>query len=109
MEKILKSIFVAGLLIVGIQISASAQTLTPGITDKQVEQELKIKQGLVSGELTRREAKVLKREQNQVKLMKKVAKADGKVTRKERKAIRRKQKSADKHIYRQKHDGQSRY
>jgi len=109
MKKILKSLFITALFIGGIQLSSYAQLATPGISGKQLSQKSKIKQGVRSGELTRRETKALIIEQKQVKLMKRAAKTDGKVTRRERKVLRRKQRSADYNIYRQKHDGQSRY
>jgi hypothetical protein len=109
MKKILKSLFIIAMLIGVIQFSSHAQLVTPGINAKQLRQESKIRQGVKSGELTRRETKGLILEQKQVKLMKRAAKADGKVTRRERKVLRNKQRSADYHIYRQKHDGQSRY
>jgi len=109
MKKILKSLFITALFFGGIHFSSHAQLATPGITGKQLSQKTKIKQGVRSGELTRRETRGLLIEQKQVKLMKRAAKADGKVTRRERRVLRRKQRSADYHIYRQKHDGQSRY
>ena len=94
-------------LIGGISFFASAQT-TPRVAKKQVKQSVRIAEGVASGELTRHEAKQLKRQQKHIQVEKRVAKADGVVTRKERAHIRRDQRIANRSIYQQKHDNQSR-
>jgi hypothetical protein len=108
MKKTMSTLIVAFLFFGVIQVPSFAQERSPLITGKQIKQERRIKQGVRSGELTRTEARMLKAEQKRVKLMKKGAVADGKITRRERTLIRKNQRIASKHIYRQKHDGQSR-
>jgi len=61
-----------------------------------------------SGELTKKEAKRLRKQQKNIAKTKRAAKADGQVTRKEKARLRKKQARASKDIYIQKHDGQKR-
>ena len=92
----------------GCSIYVSAQTTTR-VTKKQINQNVRIAEGISSGELTRREAKVLKRQQRHIRNEKRLAKADGVVTRSERASIRQDQRIASRSIYRQKNDVQSRH
>ena len=102
----LKSLAVAvSMLVAG---SALAQTPTPGINDRQENQKARIEQGVRSGQLTHREAARLRAEQRRIRAEKRLAKADGVVTPAERAQIRRDQRRASRHIYRQKHDAQTR-
>jgi len=103
MKKVI--LFVA--LMMGISFYAAAQ-VTPKATKTQVKQTSRIVHGVANGELTRREAKNLKRQQKHIQKEKRIAKADGIVTKRERAHIRHDQKVANRSIYRQKHDAQSR-
>lgn len=76
---------------------------------KQKNQHHRIQQGVRSGQLTHMEARQLRGQQAKVKHYKRMAMADGRVTRDERMLINRTQHNAGKHIYRQKHDRQTRY
>ena len=96
------------IMVAGMQLSVFSQDKSRSVVKRQVNQSIRIRQGIVAGELTRVESRRLILEQRQVKVMKVVAKADGVVTRKERAVIITKQNQASRHIYRQKHDGQSR-
>ena len=95
-------------LIGGISFFASAQS-TPGVAKKQVKQNVRIGHGVANGELTRREAKNLKKQQHHIQVEKRAAKADGVVTRREKAHIRHDQRVANRSIYRQKHDNQKRF
>ena len=102
----LKSLAVAvSMLVAG---SALAQTATPGLNDRQENQKARIEQGVRSGQLTHREAARLRAEQRRIRAEKRLARADGVVTPAERAQIRRDQRRASRHIYRQKHDAQTR-
>jgi uncharacterized membrane protein YebE (DUF533 family) len=112
MKKSLLTILSA-ILLFSVTSIASAQdgnpaNNTPGINQRQHNQQKRTKQGVKSGELTRREARKVKAEQAAIQAEKRVAKADGVVTKRERRAIQRDQNKASKDIYRQKHDGQDR-
>jgi hypothetical protein len=87
---------------------SSAQEATPGVTERQVEQQKRIGQGVRNGELTPAERRKLEREQRAVQADKKRAKADGKVTAAERRRLAREQAKANRDIARQKHDSQTR-
>ncbi len=83
----------------------TAQTATPQISQTQKKQQLRIHQGVKSGELTRGEARKLEYQQKAIQHDKHIAKLDGVVTPFERKHIRNEQNKASKIIYRKKHNG----
>lgn len=83
-------------------------TNTPRIDQRQANQEKRIDQGVASGELTRREARKLNRQQNAIDTAENKAKADGTVTAKERARLHKAQNHASRDIRRQKHDAQDR-
>lgn len=71
---------------------------------RQGVQQARIAHGVKSGELTKAERRVLKREQRHIRRTKKRAAADGVVTPREKAKIDRKQRRANRHIRRQKND-----
>jgi len=89
-----------------ITLPAFAQTYTPGIDQRQMNQEQRIDQGIASGQLTQREAARLERGQDRVDAIENRAKSDGVVTARERTRIQHAQNVESKRIYRQKHDRQ---
>lgn len=95
-------------LICGATLFAAAQS-NPIVKKIQVKQTVRIAQGVGNGELSRHEAKQLKRQLKHIQKEKRLALADGVVTKRERAHIRRDQKIANKSIYVQKHDAQSRF
>ena len=97
-----------GIFAMFFAISSQAQTATPGVKNRQVNQQKRIQQGRKSGELTRKETAKLQAQQVHLQRSKKRAKADGVVSKRERAQLHRKQTRASKNIYKQKHDGQSR-
>lgn len=88
---------------------AWAQSSTPGIDQRQINQERRIEQGVATGSLTQREANRLERGQQHVSNMENRAKADGVVTRQERARIHHAQDMQSDRVYRQKHDRQHDY
>ena len=102
----MKTKMLAALLAAAITVPAFAQTGTPDIDQRQVNQERRIEQGVASGELTPRETRRLEAGQQHVQNMETRAKADGVVTRQERARIHQAQDVQSKRIYRQKHDRQ---
>ena len=90
---------------VAVAFSASAQTATPNIDQRQANQQARIEQGKATGTLSKREAARMEAGQAKVQRMKQAAAADGKVTRAERKAIQKEQNKQSRRIHRQKHDG----
>lgn len=83
--------------------SVNAQTAKTPRHERQ-----RIKQGVKSGELTRRETRTLAMQQKDIHQDKKEARADGKVTVAERKHIRKDERKANRSIYRKKHNARDR-
>lgn len=92
-----------------LPLLAFAQANTPGVDQRQANQERRIDQGVASGSLTHREANRLERGQQRVANMEARAKADGVVTRGERARLQHAQNVQNKRIYQQKHDRQHDY
>ncbi|MBN2430596.1 MAG: hypothetical protein JXQ27_03940 [Acidobacteria bacterium] len=90
-------------------LAGPAAKRTPVITQRQVNQQAHIRQGIRSGELTRGEVRLLQREQAKIRCHKRIAKSDGVVTTWERKKLTREQNRANRHIYQAKHNGRVRY
>ena len=93
-------------LVAAIALPVAAQTSTPRVDQRQVNQEVRIQQGVKSGELTPKEAAKLEKGQAKVRAMEDKAKADGKVTPKERAKLAKAQNKQSKKIYRETHDNQ---
>jgi uncharacterized membrane protein YebE (DUF533 family) len=89
-----------------ISVPVFAQANTPGIDQRQANQERRIDQGVASGELNARETARLERGQQHVENMETRAKSDGVVTARERARIHNAQDRQSARIYRQKHDRQ---
>ena len=94
--------FVAGILASFLVYSQIA--LAGPITDRQVRQQKRIHQGVVSGELTGHEAAVLEGEQQRIRKTKREAWSDGQLTPEERARLHYQQDRASTHIYRKKHN-----
>lgn len=77
---------------------------TPGVNLTQKNQSKKIRQGIRSGELSRKESRQLIHEQKLIQLQKKMMKADGIITKKERARLKQNQARAKANIYVKKHN-----
>lgn len=97
---------VATLLAAAFALPALAQTATPGVDQRQANQQQRIDQGVASGELNKKEAARLEKGQEKVQRMEDKAKADGTVTPAERRRIEREQNRQSRRIAKQKHDRQ---
>ncbi|GMV59709.1 MAG: hypothetical protein AMXMBFR72_28030 [Betaproteobacteria bacterium] len=86
---------------------AFAQTAAPGYTQRDINQEKRIEQGLQSGQLNTREAARLQAEQARIDRMESNALRDGQLTAQERARINAAQNKAGADIYKQKHDAQT--
>ena len=91
----------------GVFLLSTAVNATT-INQRQSNQSDRIQQGVVSGELTLREANKLDNTQRNIARTEARFKADGAFTKKERAIIKAKQARASKQIKHQKHDRQSR-
>ena len=111
-EKIMfRSLCLAAACAISLTISApsvQADEATPLIDKRLEHQKDRIKQGVKSGELTRKEAGALIHGQKRIHRMKKNAAADGEITDQERRRIRRARKRQSAKIYRKKHNRRNR-
>ena len=96
--------------------AASAQTTDPAATAATTtarpvstlkNDRTRVRQGVKSGELTKKETARLAVEGAKVKQERKDVKADGTVTPAERKGLRQDKKKLSRNIYKQKHDAQT--
>jgi hypothetical protein len=113
MNKTLSTLAAAVLAFSAIAVSAETAasapgTNTPRIDQRQANQEKRIDQGIASGELTKREARRMNRQQNVIDKAENKAKADGSVSAQERRRLTQAQNQTSRNIYRQKHDAQDR-
>jgi tellurite resistance protein len=83
-----------------------AAAATPRVDQREANQQARIETGVASGQLNRREARRLERQQAQIRAAERHAKADGVVTPSERRHLDRMQKQASANIHAEKHDGQ---
>ena len=83
-----------------------AERITPRVDQHEANQQARIDAGVASGQLTRREARRLEREQAKIHAAERHAKADGVVTPQERRHLELLQKQASANIHAQKHDAQ---
>lgn len=95
-------------LLTGVTAAEAHGRRTPYIDRREAHQRERIREGIRSGELTRREVWRLRAEQRHILRDERRAKADGVVTPRERAHLRREQRRASRDIYRQKHDRQDR-
>ena len=86
---------------------ATPSTKTPKINERQVNQQKRIRQGVKSGELTKRETRKLEAGEAKIQSDKMAAKADGKVTKSESRKLNRELNHESKAIRHQKHDRQT--
>jgi len=99
--------FLTGL---GICVALAPATLSahPSINQTERREQVRINQGIRSGELTRQEARRLEAEQARIRVDERFARADGNLTSKERERLRNELSHASRDIYHQKHDRQDR-
>lgn len=99
---------VAGLVLAATSIGAQAGARDPRVNARQHDQIARIRQGVRSGELTRRETRGLAEGQRDVRQLERAYKSDGTLTGAERRDLHHEQNQASHDIYHQKHDAQDR-
>jgi len=80
----------------------------PGINERQGNQQMRIDNGIKSGELTRREAARLERKEAKIGRMEKRMKADGDFTPEERARLQKRLDATSNQIHQEKQDAQNR-
>lgn len=100
----MKTKFLAVAIAIGLSIgSADAQ-----IRHRVQNQHHRIRQGVKSGELTKRETRNLVNDQRELHQDVKLAKSDGKITAGEKKIIKKEENQNSREIYRKKHNKRDR-
>ena len=102
------SVMLAGVALAQSAAPAPAATSTPRIDQRRENQQDRIQQGVKSGQLTRHEARTLRRGQRRIARMEQRAKADGQVSPQERHRITVAQNQQSRKIYRLKHNNRTR-
>ena len=95
------------LIATAIVLMTATGALADRIDQRQASEAQRIEQGRRSGQLTAHEYAQLKAEQARIASMERAAKADGVVTHREARAIENAQDAASRHIYQEKHDGET--
>jgi hypothetical protein len=92
-----------------ISVTLPLMGMAQGINQRQDNQRARIRQGVRSGELTRREAGRLQAQQARIRVNERYARrSGGEFTARERARIQRQQNRSSNQIYRQKNDRQDR-
>ena len=91
-------------VVVFVAFVVNAQTATPKVTKRQLNQQERISQGKKSGALTNKEAATLEMREAKVQHDKVVAKSDGVVTPAEKAKLNREENRTSRAIYRKKHN-----
>jgi polyhydroxyalkanoate synthesis regulator phasin len=87
---------------------ADRKPRSPGVNRREHRQNRRIRRGVKSGELTRDEAKTLRREQKDIRQKERDMKSDGALTREERKELHQDLNEASRNIHEEKHDAEKR-
>ena len=106
MKKILLTLIITGLFGIFV-VNAFGQT-TPHADRRQKNQKHRVKTGVKSGEITKREAKSIHHGTKSAKRYEAKAKSDGKVTWKERARLQHKENKSSRNIYRTKYNKKDR-
>ena len=99
----MKTVLLASALV----LATASGALADQIDQRQARDAQRIEEGRRSGQLTPREYTQLKAEQARIASIERAAKADGVVTRQEARTIADAQDAASRHIYQEKHDGET--
>jgi len=95
-------------LLCGGLVCAAFVPATGLAAGREHNQQLRIRQGVKTGELTRQETTRLEAEEARIRLNERLAKSDGKLTPAERARLEKELHKASHDIYEQKHDDQTR-
>jgi len=99
----------AGTLALALTVAAAASMADAAtVNERQERQQERIEQGVKSGQLTKREAARLERQEAKIAAEEKAFRSDGKLSLRERAKLQRDLNKTSRRIYRQKHDAQKR-
>ena len=102
------SILLMSAMTLAISAVALAGDHDPRVNRRQANQQARIHEGVKSGQLTRPDARHLERQQHNIRSEERAFKSDGYLSPSERADLHRDLRAANRDIYGQKHDGQTR-
>jgi len=105
---LMKTIKLVGAALVSTLLLGNLMFAQGTINQRERHQQRRIADGVRDGELTQKEARTLEKEQAKIHTAEAKARADGEFTAKERAKIQKRQSKASHHIYKEKHDKQTR-
>jgi hypothetical protein len=105
---LMKTIKLIGTALVSTILLGNVVFAQGTINKRERRQQERIADGVKDGELTQKEARKLEKEQAKIHTAEAKARADGELTAKERAKIQKRQSKASHHIYKEKHDRQTR-
>jgi len=104
MKQRIGTLVLAGIICMAASGTALAGVYSPGIDQRQINQERRIQHGVESGRLTPWEARRLDAQQARIRQTEAHMKADGHLTAAERRQLTRQQDRASRNIYRKTHN-----
>jgi hypothetical protein len=105
--KLTKSI-IAAAIAASLPVVAIAGTRDPGVNQSQHDQQVRIAQGVRSGDLTKKEARALRDTERAIRQEERADKSDGKLIKAEGQDLHQDLNAASRGIYGEKHDAVSR-
>lgn len=105
MKKLILILFIT---VFGIFATNTFGQTTHHADEREHNQKRRVKRGVKSGEITKKEGKSIKHSEKDVLSYEKKAKSDGTVTKKEKARLQHKQNKASRKIFRTKHNGRDR-
>ena len=99
-----KTLFIASMVVFALLFTLNLSWARGESTERQRKQFQRIRGGVKSGEVTRKEFKRLAREQRRIDRSISKARSDGRINARERHHIRKLQNKASKHIYQANHN-----
>jgi len=104
----MKTALLTLIAIASLAAAAQAGVRDPRINARQANQERRIEEGIATGQLTAREARILEWREARFRHLEYRLKADGSLTPEERLRLQRDLNQLSREIYQQKHDAQAR-
>jgi len=104
----MKKALAAGTVLALVGLMGVQSAWAGRVAKRQVRQDIRIGQGVKSGELTRGETRHLAKQQHRIQRAKRQAWSDGTLTRKEKAGLDWRQDKASRQIYRLKHNNRDR-
>jgi Protein of unknown function (DUF4057) len=101
-------VLIAALLTVVMAAPVFANPKSPAVDRREHRQKQRIKEGVRTGQLTRKEARDLSKQQRQIHAKEREMKSDGVLTQQERQELHQDLNESSQQIFQEKHDAETR-